>query len=171
MVSPCGISQALTALANGLKGSAREQLMASLPLNPQTAIPDTPQIWFNTNLFVFGAAMQPTPAYRAYFGSSPQSELVPMIDSKKLEEIKQTIARSSNGYAAFPDFPAGDPRALYIVNINYFKDQWATPVDPRHTKKATFTNDDNSMSDVPTMHLTDNGPLPQRWSSLSSSCS
>ena len=134
--SPYGINAALSILANGATGDTQTEILHALNTDNVAALND------GHKRFSDFAATN--------YGKTFAEANLLLIDKK----ITRFVNEKTHGF--IPDYKsiATADTLTDLLNVVYFKGDWAIPFNARYTEKADFTNRDGSKSTVDMMGKT-----------------
>uniref|UniRef100_A0A8D0DEA0 Thyroxine-binding globulin n=1 Tax=Sander lucioperca TaxID=283035 RepID=A0A8D0DEA0_SANLU len=172
--SPASVSAALAALSVGAQGQTHRQLFSGLGFNSilltQTDVDQAFQMFLQsannpsqedaskgTAVFV-DDDFKPKPEFlqtlkQSYFADGFNVDFTKATESA--DAINKYVAEKTNGKIDKLVKDLDPSTVMYLISYIYFKGKWATPFDPRLTKKDDFNVDGNTKVTVDLMNLKD----------------
>merc|ERR1712002_224082 len=169
--SPASVSVALAALSVGARGETHRQLFSGLGFNNSLTQTDVDQAFRTlleranttshedtsegTAVFVDNH-FKPQPEFldvlkQSYFADGFKVDFHKTTDSANT--INKYVSEKTNGKIDKLVENLDQSTVMYLISYIYYKGKWATPFDPRHTREATFTVDENTKVPVQMMNM------------------
>ena len=171
LISPLSISMALGMTLNGASGQTYEDMVATLEkaglaeyeinqtysylidlvtgLDPKVTVALANSIWYRDTFEV----EQPFLDTNLQYFDAQIADL-DFDAPKSVDIINDWVNQKTNGKIAEIIEEIGPETVMFLVNALYFKGNWTYQFDPAETFEAAFHNADESVTQVPTMHMT-----------------
>ncbi|XP_067461656.1 hibernation-specific plasma protein HP-55-like [Thunnus thynnus] len=169
--SPASLSIALAALSVGARGETHRQLFSGLGFNSslltqtvvdqsfrtllQRANKTSQDISEGTAVFVDNH-FKPQPEFldvlkQSYFADGFEVDFTKSTDSA--DTINKYVEEKTNGKIDKLVESLDPSTVMYLVSYIFYKGKWATPFDPKLTKKGMFTVDESTKVPVQMMNM------------------
>ncbi|XP_067461646.1 hibernation-specific plasma protein HP-55-like [Thunnus thynnus] len=169
--SPASLSIALAALSVGARGETHRQLFSGLGFNSslltqtvvdqsfrtllQRANKTSQDISEGTAVFVDNH-FKPQPEFldvlkQSYFADGFEVDFTKSTDSA--DTINKYVEEKTNGKIDKLVESLDPSTVMYLVSYIYYKGKWATPFDPKLTKKGMFTVDESTKVPIQMMNM------------------
>ncbi|XP_044223273.1 serine protease inhibitor 2.1-like [Thunnus albacares] len=170
--SPASLSIALAALSVGARGETHRQLFSSLGFNSSLLTQTDVDQYFRTLLqranktsqedISEGTAVfvdnrfKPQPEFldvlkQSYFADGFEVDFTKSTDSANT--INKYVEEKTNGKIDKLVESLDPSTVMYLVSYIFYKGKWATPFDPKLTKKGMFTVDESTKVPVQMMNM------------------